>query len=1314
MHMRAKLFASLAAVALMVPAAPAVAQAPAKLLMTQVEVRGGPTNSSFDEYVVIKNPGASTVDLSRYYLTDATFTNGNQFYYNLPDAGLPIGGGGFNDFVARFPDGATLAPGQEITVSINGSTSFSATYGIDPHYELYEDGASPDGVPDMIPARPGSIVDNLAQLPSLTNSGEVAVLFYWDGTSDLVVDVDYVVWGDKEEGVDKSTISIDGPDADATATAYKADTAIAAQSALPTNPNGTFIRTDESEGTQKTSGGNGVGGRDETSENLTATFSSSTTGVPPGTGSQDTTPPTLVVASGTNGSTVVAVTFSEAIGSGALTAGNYAVFPTASPGTPIAVLGANQAANPAAVALELASPLVGGTSYTVRVSNVQDVAGNVIAANSQVSFTASGGGGGAFTVTGAFPFGPRHIGVAFSDKVNAGQATTAANFAVTFAGTPVTPTSVALQDNGQTAILVFGSDLPKNSAVSVTVSGVTSSGGAPLTSGGPFQFTTGTETVLGISDIQANPSGFQDQIVTVIGQIFMPVTVQGSQISGYLQDGTGRGLNLFDFTTSVPAAVNGLGKVVKVTGTVDVFFTTTELTAFTSTLLAENQPHLGPRVLTVAEANSPAWEGTYIQTSATLTSAPAPSGSSNHNAPAEGGGASITFRIRNNTGINFSQFIAGDLVTGAGAGAAFQSTFQVNVGLAEDFTKGGGGPDTTPPTLVGASGAGGSRSIAVAFSEAVGTGASTASNYTVTATGGGAVSVVSASPSGSTVTLTTAADLTGGTSYTVRVSNVQDLAGNVIAANSQVSFTTSGGGGGGFTVTGLFQFGPAHIGITFGEEVNPDQAATVGIYTVSPQGSAPAVSLQSAQVQANGRMVILRTAANLPQNAGYSVAISGLTSRGGDPLQAGGPTTFTTASQTVLGIADIQADPTAFQDQTVTVIGQVFMPVTVQGSQISGYLQDGTGRGLNLFNFTTTVPAAVNANTKVVRVTGTIDVFFTTVELTGFSSTLLADNQPPLGPRSLTVAQANSSEWEGTYIQTTATLASAFAASGASNHNATAEDGGATITIRIRNNAGVNFAQFKAGDRVTAAGAGAAFQSTFQINVGIASDFGLAGTGPPTLVGAFGDGGSRQIRLTFSEDLDRASAETEANYRVFPTADPSAELAVENAALSTQSASVVVLSLDGELEIGTAYTVEVTGVRDAQGETIAAGSRTAFTARESRLVKVRLVVPPVTLVKGLDGAGERLPIKVEGEPGSRIVCRLVDLQGTVVRILADEFLPTTAPAGGQPSIELTWDGRDESYEFVPAGMYICHVLATDLNGKVTDDRAPVVVSVRLD
>ncbi len=1305
MQMRTRNAAAILCAALVMAAflqipVPAFAQTPAKLLLSQVEVRGGgPTTPG--EYIVIKNPGSSAVDLSDYYLTDATFASGDQFYYNLPDASKQIGGGNYTDFVARFPDGATIAPGDEMSIAVNGSDGFFSTYGVQPDFELYEDGASADGIPDMRPARPGSI--NETQDPSLSNSGEVVILFYWDGQTDLVTDIDYVVWGDKEEAVDKTGVSIDGPDADTAASTYQADTPIASQDALAPfgTPAGTFIRIDDSEGTQKTSGGNGVAGRDETSENISVTFSSDTDGTPPGGGAVDTTPPTLLSAAGAGASASVSVTFSEAVGTGAGTASNYSVYPTASPSTPITVTAASAASGSGAlVTLTLASPLAASTQYTVRVSNVQDVAGNAIAANSTVSFTTGGGSGGGLQVAKIFQFGPKQIAVAFSAKVNAPAVS---NFTVTPQGgaSAVTVQSVVLNDNGQTAILNTAANLPLGATYGVAASGVTGQGGGSLEAGGPTSFTTVNKQTVAIADIQANSGSYDGQTVSVIGQAYIPVLAEGSHFSGYIQDGSGRGLNVYE-TAALPTGFDGADKVGLITGTVDVYFTTVELTAITaSSSLATGVPPLAPKVLSLAQAKSSQWEGTYIQTTATLTEAPVASGSYNYNFNS----GDFTFRVRNLTGISPSSYNAGDTVTGAGAGGAYQSTFQILVGNASDFFKGSGGGDTTPPTLASASGT--ASQVSVTFSEAVGDGAGTASNYTVypTASPSTPVTVTAASASGSTVTLTLASALTASTSYTVRVSNVKDLAGNTIAANSTVSFTSGGSGGGDFKVAGIYQFGPRQIAVAFTQDVNAAQATQTSHYALTPTGPAAAISLQGAAVQDNGQTVILTTVADLGLGSSYTVAVTGLQSRTGEDLVSGGPSSFTTVNQAVTGIDEIQQNAASFDGQSVTIIGQVY--IATGSGTTNAYIQDGTGRGLNVFG-SGSPQSALTSRGNVVLISGTVSLYFTTTELTSWNATLLASNQPFLAPKSLTVQQAQSSQWEGTYIQTTSTLtAEPSAGTSTTAVNYPAEG----ITFRVLNSAGINSSNFHSGDVVTAAGAGSQFQSSFQILVGNGTDFSKGGgpgdTTPPTLNSASSAAGGKVVTLIFSEPVG-AGANQASNYSVYEAQNPSQTVGVTAASVS---AATVNLTLATALTADTQYTVSVSNVQDLAGNTIAANSTYTFAAGGAAAGPAegpRVTVPARTLVKGLKTADGVMDITLETGTTAKAICRIFDLQGRLVRVLYDGNLSSGTPT------TVTWDGRDQTFELVRAGMYICHLMTTDTAGRVRDDHAPIVVSARLD
>ena len=83
------------------------------------------------------------------------------------------------------------------------------------------------------------------------------------------------LWGNKAEAVDKTGVEKDGPDADSDASTYEDDTPADDQDVVASDGHEydySFQRIDGNEGSETTSGGNGITGHDETSENLSATW----------------------------------------------------------------------------------------------------------------------------------------------------------------------------------------------------------------------------------------------------------------------------------------------------------------------------------------------------------------------------------------------------------------------------------------------------------------------------------------------------------------------------------------------------------------------------------------------------------------------------------------------------------------------------------------------------------------------------------------------------------------------------------------------------------------------------------------------------------------------------------------------------------------------------------------------------------------------------------------------------------------------------------------------------------------------------------
>lgn len=249
---------------------PGLASAAAEKLLLK-EVVSSPNQA---ESVAIVNMGAAPVDLTNYYLADFAA------YYLVVTQTAPAN---TSDFIIRFPAGASIMPGQTQYIALGGAECFKTSCGVAgnftgfaayPTYELAPTSMlkTSASVPDMIAPFAGAIGSNvLAANGALTNTGEPVVLFYWDGASNLVTDVDYVYFNQgtgSNPGVNKTGVAVNG-------STYLADSADVAANHAPIDTMilvQTTCRADFTEGAQIMAGGNGANGSDECSENWSLTW----------------------------------------------------------------------------------------------------------------------------------------------------------------------------------------------------------------------------------------------------------------------------------------------------------------------------------------------------------------------------------------------------------------------------------------------------------------------------------------------------------------------------------------------------------------------------------------------------------------------------------------------------------------------------------------------------------------------------------------------------------------------------------------------------------------------------------------------------------------------------------------------------------------------------------------------------------------------------------------------------------------------------------------------------------------------------------
>ena len=315
-----------------------------------------------------------------------------------------------------------------------------------------------------------------------------------------------------------------------------------------------------------------------------------------------------------------------------------------------------------------------------------------------------------------------------------------------------------------------------------------------------YSYTVQTRTITPIATIQGDSLTYAGQLVTIEAQVYCPgdYKADGTTVSAYVQDSSGRGINIFgDFLSTGMTLLNDTSNVVRISGTVQWYFSTAELVQFEVTLISTGNPELTPVTLGTGAAAALSNEGTFIHSVGLITAIGTTGGTNPaHNFTVDDGSGSLVIRIDDDLVVGLATWALNDSLEAAGAGASYNGQGQILVCETGKVTNWGQGTDTTPPTLDSATLTGVSE-ITVQFSEDVdATTGNTVGNYEVfeQATPANTIAVTAAAVQvdASQVLLTLASAPTSGVLYIVRVNNVEDLASNVIAPDSEVTLVDPG------------------------------------------------------------------------------------------------------------------------------------------------------------------------------------------------------------------------------------------------------------------------------------------------------------------------------------------------------------------------------------------------------------------------------------------------------------------------------------------------------------------------------------------
>ncbi|MAE70206.1 MAG: hypothetical protein CME06_07020 [Gemmatimonadetes bacterium] len=212
-----------------------------------------------------------------------------------------------------------------------------------------------------------------------------------------------------------------------------------------------------------------------------------------------------------------------------------------------------------------------------------------------------------------------------------------------------------------------------------------------------------------IASIQDSIDVYDGRNVTIEGVVTVGWGKVAEEISGspatsiYVQDESGRGINIFEFGKAHEDLVRGTR--VRITGEVvdyppeeddpTVQFRTTEVVISEVENLGVGAPLPADSLLTIAEANDPKWDGTLITVNGWVTETPSNAGGG-WNIEISDGSGNTTVRVWDTAGLGafIEENLSRDqLIEAKGVGSVYNDAFQILLNYQEDLSLAGTPPD---------------------------------------------------------------------------------------------------------------------------------------------------------------------------------------------------------------------------------------------------------------------------------------------------------------------------------------------------------------------------------------------------------------------------------------------------------------------------------------------------------------------------------------------------------------------------------------------------------------------------------------------
>lgn len=191
-----------------------------------------------------------------------------------------------------------------------------------------------------------------------------------------------------------------------------------------------------------------------------------------------------------------------------------------------------------------------------------------------------------------------------------------------------------------------------------------------------------------------------------------------------------------------------------------------------------------------------------------------------------------------------------------------------------------------------------------------------------------------------------------------------------------------------------------------------------------------------------------------------------------------------TVAGALVDIADIHTNILTYDGTTKTIEGVITIGAGVlRDDRTSCYIQDESGRGLNLY--TGTLLTDLTRGTKV-KLVGEVEKYYTTVEMINFEYTVVSTGQALPAAQAVTVAGANSDDLEGTLATVTGTLSEVKDYT--TSKNLILTEGTDSAIVKVWPTTGINADTLIIGTEYAITGVGSKYMDDYQLLVGYKED----------------------------------------------------------------------------------------------------------------------------------------------------------------------------------------------------------------------------------